>query len=684
MAIIPELLVAAPMLQDALIGKDGLPLAAGIVTCYQDDSRTTLKNWYYQSGTPLNYTWIPLPNPMTLSAAGTIEDANGNDVIPFFYPWFTSLDGSTDYQPYYITVYDRFGELQFTRANFPFDGSQINPTPGTEIYTLENLVTNNRFWRNIGSVNAGTIPLPSPNNTGIGYIQSGNFGTAYNNTPNPPNYYYITLAPNQNDGFSMPDFNYIKDAVGGTETISFLKFPATLTPVLGGNVMPEFYIEHVCGAQDSGVSIKTYQMPISLHLANLAGQDASFSIQARSNATGTNIRVALYKFQGTGNTSSTSIPFGIFPLTTSWEKWTANVTFPNNLSTTNSLTGDDAWYLQIQMPIDAPFSIDFTLPSLYLNPEQDIPTTSFESYDQIDRLISKPRTGDVRISINQFYPYGWLPMNDGTIGNNTTNPAPSILPSARNNIDAWPLYNLIWNLFSAYSTGTPTAGLNPIAPMFTTGTVSTQVGYGPNVTPPTTALDDWLAFKAISLTKAMGKVILGTVPITSLLAAYTITYNSAPSTITTTANVSFFNGMPVYIKGTPVPTGLLVNTIYYVSNFNGTNNFSLSTTFDDAIAGTPITIGTITGSTAVIVSALSGSSEGEYSHVQLPAEVGAHGHPGSVINGVGIGAVQSGTGSAVLIQTAATLGLTIATNTPNSAAANITQPGTFNNLYIKL
>ena len=49
-----------------------------------EEVRTTLKNWYYQTGTAGAYTYEALPNPLTLSAAGTVCDDNGADVIPFF------------------------------------------------------------------------------------------------------------------------------------------------------------------------------------------------------------------------------------------------------------------------------------------------------------------------------------------------------------------------------------------------------------------------------------------------------------------------------------------------------------------------------------------------------------------------------------------------------------------------
>ena len=69
MGINQELLIAAPMLQDYLVDNiAGNPMSFGTVSCYRDNSRTTYKNWYYQSGTPGAYTYIPLPNPLALEA----------------------------------------------------------------------------------------------------------------------------------------------------------------------------------------------------------------------------------------------------------------------------------------------------------------------------------------------------------------------------------------------------------------------------------------------------------------------------------------------------------------------------------------------------------------------------------------------------------------------------------------
>lgn len=676
MAILPELLVSAAVLQNFLIGKDGLPLAAGVVTLYHDNDRQLLKNWYYQSGTPGNYTWIPLPNPMTLSAAGTIQDANGNDVDPFYYPWF--LDPSTGnviYDPYYVTVYNYRGEFQFTRAFFPFNGDEVNPNPPTQdIFTLDNLIINNRFWRNIGSINASTL-VPNPT-SGTSFSQTGNFGLSYNSSGN---FYYATLAPSQNDGFSMPDFNYIKNAQGGSETISFLSFPPSTEPVINGDVMPEFYIEHICGTQDTGVSIKVYQFPIALHLDNLAGQKASVSIQARSNTGGTPLTLSLYQFQGTGNTSVQGIPFAVFPLTTSWKKWNSvTFTFPSNLSVVPSSTGDDAWYLQIGMPVTpGPFEIDFTLPSLYLNPASDIPTNSFQSYDDIDTTISKPRTGDVRISLNNLYPYGWLPMNEGTIGNDSSN------ATLRPNIDSWPLYNILWNNFNLYSSNG-----NPLIPIY--DSLGAPTIYGAS------SLTDWTLNKAIALTKSMGQVLLGTVPTTALLPS-TTTFTGYSSVVTATNSsgvlwttspsgnlLNLFQGNTVIFSSSTALINVTANVVYYIVPAS-TTTFHIATSFQNALSGTFVGF---TGAETGVVTAylqLSGSYEGEYAHSQLTNEVGSHGHTGSTFpNSIFTGTNAAGGATQLLGRPGAGVPITIANNSPAGSPANVTQPGTFNNMYIKL
>lgn len=655
------------MLQDFIIGKNALPLVAGVITMYQDSNQTILKNWYYQTGTPGNYTYAALPNPMTLSAAGTMIDVNGNDIIPFYYPW-SETDADIP-QPYFVTVYDQYGTLQFTRNNFPFVSTDVTPI-FADVPSLENYIINNRFWRNANIASeSGNGTLPN------------SWTTQYNSTGTV---YYQTLAPDQHDGFSMPDFNYIKNVNGSAnETISFLTFPKQQVPLLVGDIQPEFYINHNCVADTSGAALKAYQFPISLHLATLSCQQFTFTIQGQAVSGSSTVGIYIYTFCGTGVASPAPTLLGNITFTTTWTKWTLTGTFPSTLGLTLGSDGaggdDDAYYLQINMPNggSAVCNLNFAVPSLYLSNDIEIPTNSFSTYDQIDSVVSSPRTGDVRMSVNTFQPFGWVPMNDGTLAiansGTTTIVAPTNSAIAYQGYDAWALYNLLWSTFSAYSINSTL-----LLPIYTSAGALTTYG--------ASAFADWQAFKQIKLTQMMGKVILGTAPVPTLTNAYSTTFTGSNSggnlLITAANNLSVFNGMPFYFTGT-APGGLALNTIYYVTAFNGTTAFNVSLTFALAMAGTKVAFSSTGGSGSIVI-AFTGTYEGEYAHMQLNAEVGSHLHPPlspatSFLEGSSGGSGLSGAGTFLAT---ATTGLNQAAGVV--VAANVTQPASFYNAYIKL
>lgn len=136
--------VIAPDLQMVFRDKDtGLPLRGGVITFYQDQARTVLKPIYKLSGTPPNYTYTELPNPVTLTSAGTFGDELGNDIIPYYFPYDGTPDDTTNtIELYYITVTSASPELvpQFTREGWP------NLTATSEIQQdLTNYVPNSQF-----------------------------------------------------------------------------------------------------------------------------------------------------------------------------------------------------------------------------------------------------------------------------------------------------------------------------------------------------------------------------------------------------------------------------------------------------------------------------------------------------------------------------------------------------------
>jgi hypothetical protein len=448
MPINPELLIAAPMLQDYFVDKDfGTPLSAGIVTFYEDTARTVFKNVYEQTGSPGAYTYVPLPNPLTLSAVGTIQDNSGNDVIPYYYPF--DEDDSNISQPYYVTVTNSLGVPQFTRENFPFIGD--NGENAANVSTLQNQIVNNVFWRNVGSINV----------------------TNLTNT---------VIAPSQHDGFSMPDVRFIKNINGATDNITFIPFGLGNDPLVN-DITPEVYLNFDCSAAQVGETSKYIQIPISYHIKTLENVPATITLQAQNVTGNTNntLTISILQFLGTGAISQPApIVLETITLNNSWEKFVIPFVFPSAAGLTLSGTGDDALYLQINYPVAVTCDINFCLPSNFLS--NVVPTNSFQTYDQIDPIINGFRTGDYRMSLNSFSPFGWVGLNDGTIGNVSSN------STTRANIDTWPLFNLIWNAVGATN-----------APMFTSG--GAPVGYGAN------AMTDFTANRQLSLTKTLGRLI---------------------------------------------------------------------------------------------------------------------------------------------------------------------------------
>ena len=102
-----------------LVDKDtGYPLANGTIEFWKDNARSVPKTVYELTGSPPNYTYTALPNPVTLSSVGTIEDSLGNNVALYYFPYASMADGA-DIELYYVVVKNEAGEIQFTREAWP-------------------------------------------------------------------------------------------------------------------------------------------------------------------------------------------------------------------------------------------------------------------------------------------------------------------------------------------------------------------------------------------------------------------------------------------------------------------------------------------------------------------------------------------------------------------------------------
>lgn len=625
MAINPALLVAAPILQDYFSDNaTDAAMSAGVITCYQDNSRTTLKNWYYQTGSPGLYTYTQLPNPLTLSAAGTITDAMGNDTIPFWYP-YSETDNVTP-QPYYVTVDNSNGQRQFTRQNFPFIAPNTDGTSGNN--TFRNLIVNNVFWRNIGTQDLTNVTR-------------------------------TILAPSQHDGFvsEMADIQFVKDATGASDVATFTQF--TNINRLPKDATPEYYLNMASSNTGTSESVKYIQIPICLHVDNLSGYtNASITIWAQSVGGSVNniFTLTLFQFLGSGASSPVSSPITTISPTEfpTWTKYIIPFPFPPATLPAGG-AGDDGWFLQIGLPLGVSYNMNFAKPSVYLS--TTVPSDDLDTYEFVSSTIDAPRTGDVKISLNDYYSFGWAALNNGTIGNASSN------ATSRANIDTWPLFSKIWTKFSSFNHSTS----NVLAQMVTS--TGSAVAYG------ATAIADWNANNSIALTQTMGRVILGTVPVPNMTPVYSTGVssfaNGAGHLQANLANtVGFFQGLPIYFtkaSGT-MPTGLAVNTIYYVGAYDGATAIFLSTSFANAMAQTYIAfIDAGSAVSPVVTSSLNNTQEGEYGHIIQPNE------NGNIPTGVvGAGSIIArGTGSVTF-------------TTSPGLPLNVTQPGTFLNMFMKL
>jgi hypothetical protein len=160
-----QFIAAIDLNESLLSNQNGEPLAGGIVTFYQDQARTTLKAVYglsYNSMTN-TYSYVTLPNPMTLSGIGSFQDAGGNNVTVYYYPF----DSFGNQQLYYITVYDAFGNLQFTRQAWPFPASGGGGGGGGSATSITVIINQPANGFTVGQVvwnNAGTFQLALADN----------------------------------------------------------------------------------------------------------------------------------------------------------------------------------------------------------------------------------------------------------------------------------------------------------------------------------------------------------------------------------------------------------------------------------------------------------------------------------------------------------------------------------------
>lgn len=415
--------------------------------------------------------------PAFEDAGGTIPYGQpivgfGNGTMP---PIFWAFDDAFPEETYYIRVYDAPIDQNGVFL-WDFDGlSGGGGGGGGTIITnndVENFIVNGEFYRNIGDqIGAPSLPLflslaPSAHE-GIG---------GYENSVN--------------DGAPSPDIIFAKSNQTDSDSLTFVPVSPIGTNNLGSNPTPQIYVKYNCTVGGTGQTYKYIQFPIVKGLQNLSGSTVSVQMYARlvSGST-TDVTLNLRQFFGNGGAPSADVvtPIGGGPIDLDLGAWkkiiiTSQV-IPSIVGKTLGVCGNDALYFQIAFPLTSTINVDFILPAMYLGAMTS--NFDFHTLDQVNAIVDCYRTGDTRTSLNDYI-FGWVIMNDGTIGSAASG------ATTRANIDTFQLFDLIWNLFQTSQT---------LAPMFTSAGV--PVAYG------TDSVTDFVANRRLSLTRNAGRVMAG-------------------------------------------------------------------------------------------------------------------------------------------------------------------------------
>lgn len=565
------------------------------------------------------FPWPYVLIPNLFPTLGIQIDENGTQG-----PFYFEFDSSFPEDSYFLEVYDSEGVLQWTIENFfPSTGGGGTVTDAID---LENMVVNNVFWRNTG------------------------------NTASPIGQTFVPLAPGAHAGLALtasqfgPDIVFIKDSAIATDQIQFKNFNLGDTP-FNNDVTPVQYLNYTSNAV-LGENFKYVQFPITSGVQNLSSQTLTFTIWARTNGGGNpNLTCQLVQFFGDGPSASPPviIPIDVFTLTNLWEKQVQTITTPTLATKVLGECHNDGLFLQVRYPVDAVVDIDFVKPCLYVG--KIPPDEQFETYDMIDAVVNSYRTGDARTTINDFQ-YGYVKMDDGTIGSPTSG------ASNRANFDTFPLYNLIWNNINRlWAPVVGGAGLN--------------------------AVNDFVANKAIFMTRALGRVFAGTIN-TQTTQSFTADFTTGTLTVGSTANMT--SGVPVRLNaGGVLPTGLSSGITYYASITGGTT-LRLATNVQNAIAGAPVVPFSDNGTPPnflVFPAYMPGEFTGEELHTLTIAEMPNHSHPGSTVV---LGSDLKANGGEQCWSGAAPANQPLVNVAPQGGGQghNTLQPTTYMNVFLKL
>jgi hypothetical protein len=324
--------VLAPSLEMYFVDKDtGLPLSGGQVFFWKDQARNQPKPVYKISGTPPNYSYTELPNPCILSAVGTFQDDEGNDILPYYFPYEGTPDNSDGtVELYFVEVLSASDIPQFTREGWP------NTIAASDI------------------VNATSV---------TNFVPNGQFIT-HNNLPATDVYSAGEIRAPITE--VAPGYWTFERPAGSTafDVVTFLRFNAYTT---NPTTSPRYAIR--INNQTPGTdAFKDLRLKFrDVNIFSSDTQEYTFSITGRTNIGSSQpVGLILIKNYGTGGSTTVETTLTNYTFSAAFNIFNFSFTFGNNTGKTIGPNNDDFIQLALRFPGDAQFSVDITDVSLLL------------------------------------------------------------------------------------------------------------------------------------------------------------------------------------------------------------------------------------------------------------------------------------------------------------------------------
>lgn len=355
--------VLAPSLQMYFVDKDsGLALDNGQVFFYEDQARSVPKTVYQivsaAPGGP--YTYDPLPNPVTLSGVGTFQDDNGNDILPYYYPF----DDDGNIELYYIEVYDKDGALQFTREAWP-NFSEDNIATDQDV---TNFVPNGQFLAH------NNIPAVEDNDYHAGEV-----------------YQDVTILAPGGWTFERTTLST------ATDIVTFPRYDSAVTQPTG-NPRYAVQIQTTVAGSDTYKDLRLTFPDVNKFASNTQPYNFYFEGQSTTGSDIANVQLILRKYFGTGGTPSSATETVIGSLTLFAQQirsFNFEILFGTNENKTIGTNDDDYVQLILRLPPTGVQTALFTDFALTVNDEVLTQFPEQTNAQQLDESLA-----------------GWLPTPD--------------------------------------------------------------------------------------------------------------------------------------------------------------------------------------------------------------------------------------------------------------------------------